>query len=193
MYCKNHNKTEQAEHHDLGNSLDTVLDADTADENSGGDRDDHKERHFTGIAEHVRKDIRDNVGFNGIELSGQEFHEIIQHPAGDRCVVHHQQIASGDAEPAVNMPLAALRLERLVALDHALAACAADSQLHRKDRSSHDDEEEKIKEDEYASSVLSCHEREFPDISDTDGTARGDEQKAKPRFETFSLHFVSPF
>ena len=180
MHCEDHNKSEQTKHHDLGNSLDTVLDTDTADENSGGDRDDHKERHFTGVAEHVRKDIRDNVRFNGIELSGQELHEIIQHPAGDCCIVHHQQITSGNAEPAVNMPLAALRFERLISLDHALAACAADGQLHRKDRSSHNDEEQKIEEDEYASSVLPCYKWEFPDISDTDGTARGDEQEAQP-------------
>ena len=61
-----------------------------------------------------------SVSMPATERAGQEFPEIIDHPAGDGGVVHHQQEAAGQAEPAVDVPLLAGLFKVLVGQDGAL-------------------------------------------------------------------------
>ena len=111
---------------------------------------------------------------------GDKAEKITQHPSGNRRVIHHEHIAAKNTEPAVNMPLATRFLQCFIPQHRALAACSSDGQLHRQHRNSHTQQEYQIQDDKNAASILSCHERKTPDVSDTDGTACGYEQEAKP-------------
>ena len=112
--------------------------------------------------------------------SGDESEKVAQHPSGDRGVIHHEHIAAKDAEPSVNVPFASRLLQCFITKHCALAAGSSDRQFHRQYRHTHTQQEYQIQDDKNAASILSCHERKTPDVSDTDGTACGYEQEAKP-------------
>ena len=61
-----------------------------------------------------------------------------------------------------------------------LPARASDRQLHREDRSTHNNEENQIEEDKDASAVCTRDIRELPHISDADRAACADQQETKP-------------
>ena len=113
-----------------------------------------------------------------MEAANQEFAEIIYHPAGNGGVVHHQHYAAEQAEPAVNVPLAALALKIPVRQNRAAFARAAYRKLHREHRHAHYKQADEIDQDEKAAAVLTRHIREAPDIADSDSAARADKQKA---------------
>ena len=192
MNGKNQNEDHKGQHHELGNLLKTILNSDTADKYACYYHDAHKKCHFFSIAEHVSEHIADIFRSHSVKCARKEFYEVIEHPAGYGRVVHHKQIASDDAEPAVNVPLASLRFQRLIALDGTLTTCASDSKLHREDRNAHNDQEDQIKEDEHSSTVLTRNERELPHITDTDRTSGGHQQESETRFKILSFHNLPP-
>ena len=86
--------------------------------------------------------------------------------------------AAEQAEPAVNVPLAALALKIPVRQHRAAFARAAYRKLHREHRHAHYKQADEIDQDEKAAAVLTRHKREAPDIADSDSAARADKQKA---------------
>ena len=192
MNGKNQNEDHKGQHHELGNLLKTILNSDTADKYACYNHDAHEQCHFLCIAEHVSEHIADTFRSHSVKCARKEFYEVIEHPTGYGRVVHHEQIASDDAEPAVNVPLASLRFQCLIALDGTLTTCASDSQLHREDRNAHNDQEDQIKEDEHSSTVLTRNERELPHITDTDRTSGGHQQESETRFKILSFHNLPP-
>ena len=85
------------------------------------------------------------------------------------------------------MPLAAGLLQGLIAQDCALAAGATNRKLHGQHGNAHRQQEDQIKQHEYAAAVLPRDRRKAPDIADADRAARADEQKAQSRSEVLAL------
>ena len=129
---ENEDERKQRDHHDLGYALKTLLQTERTDDKADDDDGDRQNAHFNRIgqqlAEHGGRVLR---GHTGVELAGQEPAKVAHHPAGNRRVVHHQEVAADQAEPAVDVPLGLGLFERLVGEDRALAARAANGQLHR--------------------------------------------------------------
>ena len=115
-----------------------------------------------GLASMVLNTSRSGAALHPHQLPGGKLDEVVQHPAGHGGVVHHQQVAACHAEPAVDVPLAAGRLQGLIALHRALAAGAAHGQLHGQNGHAHDDQEHQVEQDEQAAAVLPGQEREPP-------------------------------
>ena len=124
-----------------------------------------------------------------MEAAGEEFAEVVHHPAGDGGVIHHQQIAARQTEPAVDVPLGAGLFQILVGQHGAPAARAADRQFHRQHGHAHHEQAEQVEENEVAAAVLAGDVGEAPHVADADGAARAHQQEAQPGAEGFSLHF----
>ena len=194
MDDQHQNQQNQADHHDLRHTLQSLLHTSADHQKAENHRECHEYRHFHRITQHPVENRRNIVpGSCTVKLSCEKLPEIIQHPPGNRGVIHHQQIAARHAEIAVNMPPAPRRLQRPVALHRGFAARAAHSQLHAQHRHAHNDQKNQIKQHKNPAAVLSRDEREFPHIPYSDRASRADQQKSEPAAEVFSLlHSVPP-
>ena len=115
-----------------------------------------------------------------VEGAGGELYKVVQHPAGDGGVVHHQHVAAEDGEPAVDMPLAVGLLQGLIAQDCALAAGATNRQLHGQHGKAHNHQENEIQQHKQAAAVLSGHIGEPPDVANADGASGRNHQESQP-------------
>ena len=57
---------------------------------------------------------------------------------------------------------------------------------------SHTQQEQEVEQHKYTASIFSGHIRKTPYVSDADGTAGADQDKAKPGAKTFTFHFLIP-
>ena len=187
MRRKQEDEAQKSRHHDLGNALQALFKAEGADDKAEDDRERHVEAHLPRIPEHGRKDRIHRLMTESCEITAEELHKVRNHPTGNRRVVHHEQGAAQQADPAVHMPKAALRFQSLVSADRTLLARASHRKLHGEHRYAHDHQKEQIKEHKEAA-VRPRHIGEFPNISDSDGAARAHQNESQPGPKTFSLH-----
>ena len=178
MNCQNHNQRQKRQHHPLADALQSLLKAEGAHQKARQHNDHHEDGHLAGIGQHRGEHAVHSIGGSAVEGADGKLIEIIQHPAGDCGVVHHQKAAANDAEPAVNMPLAALGLQSLVPQYRALAAGTSHGQLHGQYGHSHDHQEQHIEQNKYAAAVFAGHIGELPHIADADGAAGAHQQEA---------------
>ncbi len=186
MAGENHNQAQEAKHHPLRDALEASLHAEAADQKAYRHGDGHKDPHFHGISQHGAKDrahLRSAAGESAI----QKFPEIRQHPAGHGGVVHHEQVAAQDAEPAVNVPQCSRLLQGLVRRHGALLTPAAHGKLHGHHRDAHEHQEYQIKEYKDSAAVFAGDIGELPHIPDADGTAGTDQKKSQSGFEIISF------
>ena len=181
------NQHDQRAHHPLGDALHAVLQAEAANRKAEHDGQRHVAAHLAGAFQHPTKNAGNRVAAQAAERAGQEFEEIAEHPAADRGVIHHQHAAAEQAEIAVQMPLRAPLFQRAIRLRRRSVTRAADSQLHGQHGNAHRQQEDQIKQHEYAATVLPRDRRKAPDVADADRAARADEQKAQSRSEVLAL------
>lgn len=141
-----------------------------------------------GVGQHGAEHAVHGLVGHAVKVAYDKFIEVVQHPAGHRGVVHHQKAAADDAEPAVDVPLAVLGLQGLVAFHGALPAGPAYRQLHGQNGHAHDDEEQYVKEDEDAAAVCAGYIGKFPHVSDADGASGAHQQESQPGLKVFSFH-----
>ena len=191
---QNDHDGKQDHHHHLGNALQTALQAERVDRKADDNDCDHADRHHDRLAEHLRKRGLHLLGRRTGKPAADRQVEVVQHPAAYGGVEHHQQVVADHRQIAVDVPLAARLLERLIRPHRAFLAGAADSELHRHDRQAEDEQEQHIAHDKRAAAVLADHPRELPYVAHTDGAACRQQDEAKARAESFSLHcLLFPF
>ena len=79
----------------------------------------------------------------------------------------------------MDVPLLARLFQCLISAHRALAGGAAHRKFHSHDGQTQNDQEDQIKQYECAAAVLSGDIREFPDVSDADGTACRQQNEAQ--------------
>ena len=179
---------QQRQHHDLGDPFQAALQAPDADQNTDHDHHDHPERHHAGIGKHVCKDPFHRGGVQPLKSADGGQVKIVQHPAGDRGVEHHQKIAANQRDIAVNMPFLPGLFQGLVSPHGAFLAGAAHGEFHAQNRQAENNQEYDIKKHKRAAPALTGHVRKFPYVSDTDGAARGKQDKSKSGTQLISFH-----
>lgn len=184
---QHHDKDKEAGHHDLRNPFHPVMEAQSADQETENHGEGHEDAHFPGVPQHGGKYAGNGILGDTLERAGQEFPEIPQHPAGDGGVVHHEEIAAGDAEPAMDMPVAAGLFQCLIGLHRTLAAAPAYGQFHGHDGNPHEEKEAEIKQYKYGAPVFAGNVGKFPYITYADGTSCTDEQEPQAGFETVAV------
>ena len=70
------------------------------------------------------------LGVKTLEIIDQKTVKIADHPACYCRIKHHQHIIAKQCSVAMQMPFALLRLQCLIAADHAFAAGTSDRKLH---------------------------------------------------------------
>ena len=190
--CQDNHDHQKGDHHDLGNFLKAILKTAGADKNTCDNNNDHPESHSNRLAKHVCKLSFNTVGIKSLEFTGSCHIKIIQHPAGNGCVEHHQKIASDQSDISVDMPFLARFLQSVVSFDRAFLAGTSNRKLHSHNRKSKDSQEDQVKQYECTAAALSGHVRELPDISDSDGAACGNQNESQTGSQFFSLFHNSP-
>ena len=91
----------------------------------------------------------------------------------------------------MQVPAAALGLQRLITLHRALAASTANCQLHGQHRHTHDGQEQQVEQHKHTAAILTRHVGEFPHVADADGAAGTYQNEAQPGLKAFSFHCFS--
>lgn len=172
MHRERDHNDKQRDHHDLGDALKPVLQPDGADRDAEHDHDEHPERHRPGACQHIVERRADLLGAHTLELTGGSEIEIMQHPARNRGVEHHEQVAANEGEVAVDVPLLARLFQCLIGVHRAFAGSAAHRKFHGHDGQAQNDEEDQVEQHERAAAALTCDIRELPHVANADGTAR---------------------
>ena len=185
---QNDHDGQQNDHHHLGNALQTALQTERVDHKADDNDRNHADRHNHRLAEHFRKGCLHLLTGRTDKSAADRQVEVVQHPAAHGGVEHHQQVVADHRQIAVDVPLAARLLERLIRPHRTFLACTADGKFHRHDRQTEDEQEQHIAHDERAAAVLTDHPRELPYVAHADGTACGKQDEAETRAESFSWH-----
>jgi len=175
-----HQDNEQ-KHHDLRDLFNAFLQSSRADEEAAQNRNGSESHHEPGLSQHCRKLSADSLGRLFFKISLDFFDEIQHKPAGNRRVVEHQQIVSGDADVFVQMPFRAFRLKDFKCFYFGFLRRTADGKFHDYDRQAEDAEKQQIDQYENGSAVLTDNVRKAPDISKSDCTPRRNQNKTQPR------------
>ena len=139
----------------------------------------HADRHNHRLAEHFRKGCLHLLTGRTDKPAADRQVEVVQHPAAHGGVEHHQQVVADHRQIAVDVPLAARLLERLIRPHRTFLARTADGKFHRHDRQTEDEQEQHIAHDERAAAVLTDHPRELPYVAHADGAACGKQDETE--------------
>ena len=117
MNGENHDQNEKAAHYNLCDALQTLLYAASAYKEADHNGKNHVEEHLSRIPQHGIEHAADLLGRKPAEGAGSKFNRIIEHPSGNGRVIQHQHGAAEDTEPAMDVPVAFLRLQIPVSLN----------------------------------------------------------------------------
>ena len=88
------------------------------------------------------------------------------------------------------MPAAALGFQGLITGNGTFSASPAYRQLHGQHGHAHNNQKQQIKQDKHTAAIGAGDIREFPHVSDSDGTARTYQQKAQTGLKVLSLQTI---
>lgn len=154
----------------------------------------HKHRHQNRLPHERAKFRLHTRGIQAHKVAPHHLDKVVQQPAGDGGIEHHEQIVARDAEAAIPVPLGPFWFEHMERTGDALLAGTAHGELHDHNWQSHDEQKQQVDQYEGRAAVFSGDIGEPPHISQSDGTACGDQQEAQPGRKGFSLFQISaPF
>ena len=185
---QHHHDHQQGDHHDLGHALKAVLQALGTHKNAQRHNKDHPEGHNTGACQHFGELTGHLIGVQTRQLAGCGHVEIVQHPACNGGVEHHEQIAAHEGKIAVDVPLLARFFQCLIGPHRALAGSTPHRELHRHDGQAQNDQKEQVEQHKCAAAALTGNIRELPHVADADGTACRKQNEAQPGLQFFSFH-----
>lgn len=110
---------------------------------------------------------------------------IIEHPARDGRIIHHQHITAYYTDSLEAMPAAVGRFEDIKAFCRTAAASSADSKFTYHDGNPHNQEEQQINQNKRSPAKLAAKIRKLPDVANTNCTAGTDQDKSQTGTERF--------
>ena len=161
----------QRNHHNLGNSFHTFLQTHDADPEADHNHHDHPEQHGTGLGQHAVKDAAYFIGCKACEFSPEHFYDIGEHPAGNRCVEHHEQVVARHGRIGKQVPSGVFRFQNVEASRCRSAAGTAYGKFHDHDGKPKNNKRNQIDDHEGRASVFSRDIGKAPYISKSDGAA----------------------
>ena len=193
MHRKDEHQDQQRDHHVFRHAFQTLLQPEREDRKAQHDRDRHIADHGGGVRHHAAERGADLPGVQPDKIPREAVHEVVEDPAGDGRVEHHQQHAADERGVAVDVPFCALRLKLLIHPNGAYLRSAPDGKFDGHDRQTQNDEEDQIQQHKRAAAVLPRHPRKLPHVAHADGAAGRKQDEAEAAAQTFSFHIVTPF
>ena len=168
---QHHHHQQQAEHHGLVDLFHSVLKSPGADQHTQQHHDHHEYGHQSRLL-HQRGVL---VGYPHRIQPGKiplcHLGKVEEQPAGHRGIKHHQQIVARNTNPAVQVPSAALGLQRLEGQGNAPLAGPAHRELHYHDRQAHDHQKQQVDQHKGRTAIFTRDIRKSPYVSKPDGAA----------------------
>ena len=178
---------DQCCHHDLGDPLYTLLQAHGQNKKAHNDGYGHKAPLTDGRSHHIAEFGSDSLRIQAFKGSGRRRKEILDHPAADDGIKHHQNIVAGHRGIAVQVPETALWLQPSIHGHRTDLTGPSHGKFHGHYRDTHDCQKNQINQDKGASAVLAHQPGKLPDISDTDGTSCRQQNKAQTASQLFTF------
>ena len=163
--CEHQHEHEQAGHHDLRNALYAIFYAQIAHAEAGEDNGNHVTGHRHRIAQQCAEDAAYALGIKADKAAYSHFIEVIQHPAADGGIEHHEDDVTGDGAIFIKMPFRSLRLQHIEGFGSAAHAGTANGELCYHDRQAQQQQKAQIDKHEGSTAVLTCDEGEAPYVS----------------------------
>ena len=185
MGSQDNHEQQQGGHHPFGDPFHPVLDTQVTYGKAQQTGDHHPEQQGGRVLQHGAERSSDELGGSPYECALDVEPAVVDHPAGDRGVIHHQHVAAHDADALEPVPAGARRFQNFEASGSAAAAAPADGKFADHHRDAHDQQEHQINQDEGGSAELAAQVREFPHVPDADGAAGTDQDEAQPGAEGF--------
>ena len=176
--CQHQHEHEQAGHHRFRDALYAVFYAQIAYAEAGEDNGNHVTGHRHRIAQQCAEDAADALGIQTDEAAHSHFIEVIQHPAADGGIEHHEDDVAGDGAIFIKMPFRSLRLQHIEGFGSAAHAGTANCELCYHDGQAQQQQKAQIDKHKGSTAVLTCDEGEAPYVSQTDSAARRNKDKA---------------
>lgn len=139
---------EQAEHHPLRDALDAGLNAEVADAAAEQHDENHAAGHRDGVGQEAAEDGTDAVSIEPVKGPRRHLVKIVEHPAGNRRVEHHEQQIARDGPVLVPVPFRPLRFQHIEGHRGTAHARAADGELRDHDGQAEDGQEYQINQNE---------------------------------------------
>jgi|GEM_PF-5862849 len=185
MGSQDDHQQQESAHHPFGDPFHPVLDPQVADPEAQHAGEHHPKQQVGRILEHGSEGGGDELGSGPHKSSLDMEPAVIQHPAGDGGVVHHQHVTACDADGLEPVPAGAGRLQGLEAFGGAAAAAPADGEFTDHHRDAHDEQEHQVDQDEGGPAELAAQVGELPHIPDADGAAGADQDETQTGAEGF--------
>ena len=163
--CQHQHEHEQAGHHYFRDALYAVFYAQIAHAEAGEDNGNHVTGHRHRIAQQCAEDAADALGIQADEAAHSHFIKVIQHPAADGGVEHHEDDVAGDGAIFIKMPFRSLRLQHIEGFGSAAFAATANGELCYHDGQAQQQQKAQIDKHEGSTTVLTCDEGEAPYVS----------------------------
>ena len=179
--CQNQHQYQQAGHHGFGDAFNACFNAQVADTEAGQDDKNHIACHGYRVRQQGDEDIGNAVSIQTYKVADSHFVEIVQHPAGNRSVEHHQDDVAGNSAVFVQMPFRAFRLQYVKRFGCTADAGTAYGKFSYHDGQSQEQQEAQIDKYERSAAVQTGNVRETPYVAQADGAACRDQDKSKPR------------
>ena len=144
VYCQNQHEQQQTGHHIFGYTFYAGLDAQIADTETGENNYNHIACHGYRVAQQTAEHVADTFGIQSHEAADSHFVEIIQHPAGNRGIEHHQENVAGNSTIFIKMPFCTGRLQYVEGFCRTAHAGTADSKFRYHDGQAQKQQKAKI-------------------------------------------------
>ena len=141
QYNHQHN---QEGHHNLGDAFNAGLDAQIADTEAGENDDNHIACHGYRVAQQTAEHVANTFCVQSHEAADSHFVEIIQHPAGNCGVEHHQENIAGNSTVFIKMPFCTGRLQYVEGFCRAAYTRTADRKFRYHDGQAQKQQKAKI-------------------------------------------------
>ena len=162
---KHQHEHEQAGHHHFCDALYAIFYAQIADAEAGEDNGNHVTCHRHRIAQQRTEYAADALGIKTGEAAYCHFIEVIQHPAADGGIEHHEDDVAGDGAIFIKMPFSSLRLQNIEGFGSAACAGTANGKLCYHDGQAQKQQKAQIDEHEGSTAVLTSDKGEAPYVS----------------------------
>ena len=162
---KHQHEHEQAGHHCFRDALYAIFYAQIADAEAGDDNGNHVTCHRHRIAQQRTEDAADALSIKADKAAYSHFIEVIQHPAADGGIEHHEDDVAGDGAIFIKMPFSSLRLQNIKGFGSTAHTGAANGKLCYHDGQAQKQQKAQIDEHEGSTAVLTSDKGEAPYVS----------------------------
>lgn len=148
-------------------------------------RNSSPKKHRRRIFQHRTKGRTNKLGGCFDKCSIQMKPAIIEHPACNCRIIHHQHITAYYTDSLEAMPAAADRFENIKTFGRTAATASANGKFTDHDRNPHKQQECQINQDKCSPAKLAAEIRKLPNIPDANSTAGTNQDKSQSGTKRF--------